>query len=116
MKFGAKKTPTVLAGGSRFAPNFIQNQSLYSVEKKIVGISQYAYFSSGLRGHRRTYLTILESTYHAIFKMLRFFFFLRPLRPELDVIQKNCRVRIVGISQYGYFSLGFKSHLADLAG
>jgi hypothetical protein len=32
MKFGAKKTPTVLAGGSRFAPNFIQN--LYTVLKK----------------------------------------------------------------------------------
>jgi hypothetical protein len=34
--------PTVLAGGSRFAPNFIQN--IYTVLKKIVGISQYAYF------------------------------------------------------------------------
>jgi hypothetical protein len=44
MKFGAKKNTTVLAGGSRFAPNFIQN--LYTVlKKKIVGISQYAYFS-----------------------------------------------------------------------
>jgi hypothetical protein len=32
MKFGAKKNPTVLAGGSRFAPNFIQN--LYTVLKK----------------------------------------------------------------------------------
>jgi hypothetical protein len=31
MKFGAKKHPTVLAGGSRFAPNFIQN--LYTVLK-----------------------------------------------------------------------------------
>jgi hypothetical protein len=31
MKFGAKKTPTVLAGGSRFAPNFIQN--FYTVLK-----------------------------------------------------------------------------------
>jgi hypothetical protein len=47
MKFGAKKNPTVLAGGSRFAPNFIQN--LYTVlKKKIVGISQYAYFSDHL--------------------------------------------------------------------
>jgi hypothetical protein len=32
MKFGAKKNPTVLAGGSRFTPNFIQN--LYTVLKK----------------------------------------------------------------------------------
>jgi hypothetical protein len=32
MKFGAKKKPTVIAGGSRFAPNFIQN--LYTVLKK----------------------------------------------------------------------------------
>jgi hypothetical protein len=32
MKFGAKKNPTVLAEGSRFAPNFIQN--LYTVLKK----------------------------------------------------------------------------------
>jgi hypothetical protein len=32
MKFGAKKNPTVQAGGSRFAPSFIQN--LYTVLKK----------------------------------------------------------------------------------
>jgi hypothetical protein len=60
---------------------------LYSVEKTIVGISQYAYFSSGLRGHRRTYLTILELADRALFKMARYVIF-RPLRPELDVIQK----------------------------
>jgi hypothetical protein len=36
------------------------------------------------------------------------FFFLRPLRLELDVIQKNCRVRIVGISQHAYF---LRSHV-----
>jgi hypothetical protein len=36
-----------------------------------------------------SYLTILESADHALFKMLKYFFFLRPLRPELDVIQKN---------------------------
>jgi hypothetical protein len=29
---------------------------------------------------------------------------LRPLRPELDVIQNNCRVRFVGISRYVHFS------------
>jgi hypothetical protein len=28
---------------------------------------------------------------------------LRPLRPELEVIQNNCRVRFVGISQYVHF-------------
>jgi hypothetical protein len=55
--------------------------------------------SSGLRGHRRTYLTILKSADHALFKMVRYVL-LRPLRPELDVIQNNCRVRFVGISRY----------------
>jgi hypothetical protein len=38
--------------------------------------------SSGLRGHRRTYRTILESAENALFKMVRQVF-LRPLRPEL---------------------------------
>jgi hypothetical protein len=28
--------------------------------------------SSGLRGHKRTYLTILESADHALFKMVRY--------------------------------------------
>jgi hypothetical protein len=62
--------------------------------------------SSGLRGHRRTYLTILESADDALFKMVRYVL-LRPLRPELDVIQNNCRVRFVGISRYVHFS-GFE--------
>jgi hypothetical protein len=39
--------------------------------------------SSGLSGHRITYLTILESAGHALFKMVRYVL-LRPLRPELD--------------------------------
>jgi hypothetical protein len=60
--------------------------------------------SSGLRGHRRTYLTILESADHALLKMVRYVL-LRPLRPELDVIQNNCRVRFLGISRYVHFSL-----------
>jgi hypothetical protein len=53
MKFGAKKNPTVLAGGhvSRQI-SFKMTKSLYSVEKKIVGISQYAYFSVGLPATR----------------------------------------------------------------
>jgi hypothetical protein len=55
--------------------------------------------SSGLR---RTYLTILESAGHAFFKMVRYVL-LRPLRPEVDVIQNNCRVRFVGISRYVHF-------------
>jgi hypothetical protein len=38
---------------------------------------------SGLRGHRRTNLTILESADHALFKIERYVL-LRPLRPELD--------------------------------
>jgi hypothetical protein len=54
-----------------------------------VGISQYAYFSSGLRGHKRTYLTILESADHALFKMVRYVL-LRPLRPVLDAKTKTC--------------------------
>jgi hypothetical protein len=39
--------------------------------------------SSGIRGHRRTYLAILESAGYALFKMV-WYVFLRPLRPELD--------------------------------
>jgi hypothetical protein len=39
--------------------------------------------SSGLGGHRRTYLTILESADHALFKIVRYVL-LRALRPELD--------------------------------
>jgi hypothetical protein len=39
--------------------------------------------SSGLLGHTRTYLTILELADHALFKMVRYVL-LRPLRPELD--------------------------------
>jgi signal peptidase I len=58
--------------------------------------------SSGLRGHRRTYLTILESADYVLFKMVRYVL-LRPLRPELDVIQNNCRVRFVRISRYVHF-------------
>jgi hypothetical protein len=43
----------------------------------------------GLRGHKRTYLTILESADHALFKMVRYVL-LRPLRPELDAKTKKC--------------------------
>jgi hypothetical protein len=60
--------------------------------------------SSGLRGHhRRTYLTILKSADYALFKMVRYIL-LRPLRPELDVIQNSCRVEFVGISRNVHFS------------
>jgi hypothetical protein len=59
--------------------------------------------SSGLRGHRKTYLTILESADHALFKMVRYVL-LQPLRPEQDINQNNCRVRFVGISRYVHFS------------
>jgi hypothetical protein len=45
--------------------------------------------SSGLRGHKRTYLTILESVDHALYKMVRYVL-LRPLRPELDAKTKTC--------------------------
>jgi hypothetical protein len=45
--------------------------------------------SSGLRGHKRTYLTILESADHALFKLVRYVL-LRPLRPELDAKTKTC--------------------------
>jgi hypothetical protein len=45
--------------------------------------------SSGLRGHKRTYLTILESADHALFKIVRYVL-LRPLRPELDAKTKTC--------------------------
>jgi hypothetical protein len=38
---------------------------------------------SGLRGRRRTYLTILKRAWSANFKMV-WYVLLRPLRPELD--------------------------------
>jgi hypothetical protein len=44
MKFGAKKNPTVLAGVTLRAK--FHSKIPYSVEKYIVGISQYAYFSA----------------------------------------------------------------------
>jgi hypothetical protein len=45
--------------------------------------------SSGLSGHKRTYLTILELAEHALFKMVRYVL-LRPLRPELNAKTKTC--------------------------
>jgi hypothetical protein len=45
--------------------------------------------SSGLRDHKRSYLTILESADHALFKMVRYVL-LRPLSPELDAKTKTC--------------------------
>jgi hypothetical protein len=45
--------------------------------------------SSNLRGHKRTYPTILESADHALFKMVRYVL-LQPLRPELDAKTKTC--------------------------
>jgi hypothetical protein len=46
MKFGAKRDP-LLAQLGFFRAKF-HSKFLYSVEKKIVGISQYAYFRSCL--------------------------------------------------------------------
>jgi hypothetical protein len=48
--FGAKKNPTVLAGFF-FRAKFHSN-SLYGVKKKVVGISQYAYFSGQISPKR----------------------------------------------------------------
>jgi hypothetical protein len=45
--------------------------------------------SSGLRGHKRTDLTILELADQALFKMVTLVL-LRPLRPELDANTKTC--------------------------
>jgi hypothetical protein len=39
--------------------------------------------SSGLKGRRRTYHTILKLANHALFNMVRYVL-LQPLRPELD--------------------------------
>jgi hypothetical protein len=41
--------------------------------------------SSGLRGRRRIYHTILELADHALFKMVMYVLLLRPLRPELEI-------------------------------
>jgi hypothetical protein len=53
MKFGAKRDPLLVQLGF-FRAKF-HSKSLYSVEKKIMGISQYAYFSSseGTNGIRQ---------------------------------------------------------------
>jgi hypothetical protein len=45
--------------------------------------------SSSLRGHKRTYRTILESEDHAFLKIVRYVL-LRPLGPELDAKTKTC--------------------------
>jgi hypothetical protein len=45
-------------------------------------------FFSGLRGRRRTYLTILKKTWSANFKMV-WYIFLRPLRPEQNRSEKR---------------------------
>jgi hypothetical protein len=39
-------------------------------QKKLVGFSHYGHFSSGLRGRRKTYHTILKLGDHALFKMV----------------------------------------------
>jgi hypothetical protein len=44
---------------------------------------------SAVSGGKRTYLTILESADHALYKMVRYVL-LRPLRPELDAKTKTC--------------------------
>jgi hypothetical protein len=56
---------------------------------EVCPIFYYSYLSSGLRGHKKTYLTILESADHALFKMGRYVL-LQPLRPELDANTKTC--------------------------
>jgi hypothetical protein len=61
--------------------------------------------SSGLRGHRRTYLTILESADNALFKMVRYVL-LRPLRPELDgtiVIWHHCNFNFDFDFDFAYY-------------
>jgi hypothetical protein len=45
--------------------------------------------SSGLRGYKRTYLPILVSADHALFKMVKYVI-LRPRRLELDAKTKTC--------------------------
>jgi hypothetical protein len=60
MKFAAKKNPTVLAGFF-FRAKFHSN-SLYVVEKKIVGISQYPYFSSSDLGVTAVIVLVLVLT------------------------------------------------------
>jgi hypothetical protein len=60
MKFGAKKNPNVLAG--TFRAKF-HSKSLYSVEKKIVGISQYAYFSKASKFAREARIKICATTF-----------------------------------------------------
>jgi hypothetical protein len=47
--------------------------------------------SSGLRGRRRTYLTILKRTWSAHSKMVRYVL-LRPLRPELECQDVDVRL------------------------
>jgi hypothetical protein len=55
--------------------------SLIKLDYNLTSTSWHS--SSGLRGSRRTYRTILEWVDHPLFKMVRYVL-LRPLRPELD--------------------------------
>jgi hypothetical protein len=65
--------------------------------------------SSGLLGHRRTYLTILESADHALFKMVRYVL-LRPLRLKLDGRDVEARRVIKKYGSWGAISFekGFR--------
>jgi hypothetical protein len=77
--------------------------------------------TSGLRGRRRTYLTILELAEHALFKMVKYVL-LCLLRPELvgqDVEASSCEGRRVSNSQMngsnGMYCLAFSVlHLAHI--
>jgi hypothetical protein len=75
--------------------------------------------SSGLTGHRRIDLIILKSADQVLFKIVRFVL-LRPLRPELEVIQNNCNCygtpcRLVYIFFYFFQQLMAASAASGLA-
>jgi hypothetical protein len=66
--------------------------------------------SSGLRGHRRTYITILKRAWPANFKMV-WYVLLRPLRPELDG-QDPFQIIIAYFSRYrAYFDTSDWSYI-----
>jgi hypothetical protein len=66
-----------------------REHSLKIVLKQIALFEVTSDLRSGLRGRRRTYITILKRAWSANFKMV-WYVLLQPLRPELDFSNFSC--------------------------
>jgi hypothetical protein len=51
--------------------------------------------SSGLRGHKRTYLTILKSADHALFKMVHKWITIRRMLDKTDILDVKKYLKII---------------------